>query len=324
MRIGAVALCLLLSLGVCAAGLDQARSLISENRLAEARALLETTVKDPALRGESLVLLTRVSTLEGDWKAATSYGEQATAALPKSSEAHYNHAVALRLKLTSVSKARAMFGIGDYKAALARAIELDPGNLDARGEEIGFLISAPAVAGGDDDRARARIQELKAMDRKRGLGFEVALLRKEEKLPEAITLMRQILNEDPQDHRTRLTLVIMLQEARRFTEAEPELLILAEVKDGPWALSAHYQRARSRILGHYEQEKAVELLLDFIARLPEKADGLPTASAAHWRLGNAYEQLKQTDKARAAYQKAIALDPKNEDARKALKAIGTA
>lgn len=321
MRIGAVALCFVLSLGVCAADLDQARSLISENRLAEARTLLETTVKDPALKGESLVLLTRVCTLGDDWKAATSYGEQATAALPKSSEAHYVYAVALRLKLTTVSKARAMFGIGDYKTALARAIELDPGNLDAREEEIGFLMSAPAVAGGGDDKAMAKIQELKAMDRKRALGFEVALLRKENKLPEAITAARQILNDDPQDHRTRLTLATLLQEAKRFAEAEPELLVLGEVKDGVWALSAQYQRARSRILGRYEQAKAVELLLDFVGRYPEKADGLPTASAAHWRLGNAYEQLAQTDNARAAYQKAVALDPKNEEAKKALEAM---
>ena len=49
-----------------ATDLDQARTLIEANRLDEARAVLDRAVKDPAQRGESLVLLTRLANVKED------------------------------------------------------------------------------------------------------------------------------------------------------------------------------------------------------------------------------------------------------------------
>jgi tetratricopeptide (TPR) repeat protein len=315
----ATALTLLCALAT-AGELDRARDLIKDNKLDEARAVLLTTVKDPATKGESLTLLTRVHTLKGEWNTAVEYGEQAIAASPKSSAAYYAYTVALRLKLMNGSKVKAMFSVGDYKKALARTLELDPENLDAREEEIGFLM-APSVFGGDLEKAKVKVAELKARDQVRGLFAEASLMYKLEKPDEALKAVAAVLVLRPDDHRTRLRYVNLLQEAKRFPDADKELDVLAAVKEGTWALAATYQRARSRILGSYEQAKAVELLNEYIAKAPDGASGLPTMSAAYWRLGNAHEQLKERDQARAAYQKALALDPKNEEAKKALKAL---
>ena len=58
---------------------------------------------------------------------------------------------------------------------------------------------------------------------------------------------------------------------------------------------------------------------------PESASnwtrGIPSPSSAHWRLGNAYQQLGQIEKARQAYTEALSLDGDNEEAKKALKSL---
>jgi tetratricopeptide (TPR) repeat protein len=315
----ATALTLLCALAT-AGELDRARDLIKDNKLDEARAVLLTTVKDPATKGESLTLLTRLCSQKGEWDQGVDYGKQAIAAQPTSSVAYHAYAVALRLKMMNESKLKAMFSLGDYKKALARSLELDPENLDAREEEIGFLM-APSMFGGDLEKAKTKVAELKARDQVRGLFAEASLMYKLEKPDEALKAIAAVLALRPDDHRTRMQYVNLLQEAKRFPEAERELDVLAAVKEGTWALSATYQRARSRILGSYEQAKAVELLNEYLAKAPDGASGLPTRSAAYWRLGNAHEQLKERDQARAAYQKALAIDPKNEEAKKALKAL---
>jgi len=320
-RLGIALVCAMAAAFAVASDLDQARALILERRLDEARAILDKTVTDPALKGESLVLLTRVSNFKGDYETGIAYGKQVVALLPASSEAHYEYAVALRIRLTKVGKLKAMMSLGGYKDELARAIELDPRNVAPREEEIGFLLDAPGIAGGDVEKARKKIVELKAVDWKRGARLEVYALRKEGNKEGAIVLLTEILAKDPNDRASRFTLATTLQEAGRFKDAEQELNKLAQVQEGTWALAATYQLARTRILGQYEPDRAVELLLDFIAKVPDKAQGLPGKSSAYWRLGNAYEQLKQPDKARQAYEKAIALDPENKEAAKALKAL---
>lgn len=278
-------------------------------------------MKDPAQRGESLVLLTRLANFKEDHETALAFGKQALQALPASSDAHYEYAVALRIKMARVSKLKAMMLLGDYKDELAAAIRLDPKNVKPRLEEIGFLLSAPGIAGGDVAKARARIEELRPLDWRSATKMEAQALRKEGKLEGAVTALRGLLAKADDDYEARMSLGFTLQELKRYKEAEEELARLLPVTVDQWSLAASYQIARTHIVGHYEQNKTVELLLDYIARVPDKSAGLAPKSAAYWRLGNAYEQLAQVAKAREAYEKALALDAGNEEAKKALKAL---
>ncbi|MBZ5590415.1 MAG: tetratricopeptide repeat protein [Acidobacteriia bacterium] len=304
-----------------ATDLDQARTLIEANRLDEARAVLDRAVKDPAQRGESLVLLTRLANVKEDYEAGLGFGKQALQAVPASSDAHYEYAVALRIKMGRASKLKAMMLLGDYKDELAAAIRLDPKNVKPRLEEIGFLLNAPGIAGGDVAKARAKIAELKPLDWRSATKMEAQALRKDGNLEGAVTTLRGLLARVADDYEARISLGLTLQELKRYNEAEEEFSKLLPVTADQWSLAATYQLARTHILGRYEQNKAVEFLLDYIARVPDKAAGLAPRSAAYWRLGNAYEQLAQVAKAREAYEKAIALDAGNDEAKKALKAL---
>ena len=55
-----------------------------------------------------------------------------------------------------------------YTWALYGALELDPDHIDARAEEIGFLIRAPGIVGGDRDVAQRRIAELRSLAPREG------------------------------------------------------------------------------------------------------------------------------------------------------------
>jgi hypothetical protein len=84
-------------------------------------------------------------------------------------------AVKLVVGQAYLSHARASPGpgaIGKVKkgrAAVERAITLDPDNLDARSTLMQFLLQAPGIVGGSRDRARDQTREIERRDRARGL-----------------------------------------------------------------------------------------------------------------------------------------------------------
>lgn len=312
---------ILLACPVLAAELDEAGSLIEAGRYDEARQILERTVKDPAQEAQSLVLLTRISNRLEDYEQGMRSGKQAVKLLPESSVAHYEYAVALRTKLSKVSKVKAMFSLGTYKQELQRARELDPNNLAAREEEIGFLSNAPGFAGGDKARAAELIEELKALDWRRGMLMQSELQQVQGDRAGMIATHERILEKHPDDDGIRLALAVLYQNEERWADADAQLVLLLDAERPGLARVAQYQRARTRILGEYEQDEAVRILERFIEEVPAGFDGRPGKADAFWRMGNAQEQLGKRDDARRSYERALALQPEHEDARKALKAL---
>jgi tetratricopeptide (TPR) repeat protein len=82
---------------------------------------------------------------------------------------HYRRAVALREAIASTSNSVriAMLAI-DLRDALEKALALDPDHVPARIERIRYLVNAPAIGGGDRDRARHEATLLLSLDRPAG------------------------------------------------------------------------------------------------------------------------------------------------------------
>lgn len=313
---------LLLGTPAWAGPLDEARAHLAARRLNAARRVLEQAAKNTADEGARTLLLTRVCNELEDYECGSREGARAIELAPDSSEAHYVYAVALRTKMQKVSKIKAMFVVDDYKALLARALALDPENLDAREEKIGFLIHAPGVVGGDRDTAREMIQALEPLDWRRAMEARASLEFEEGREDDAVRTLLLVLEKHPGDLECRWQLAFWYQGKQRYREADEQFALLAENPDPAASLGALYQRARTRIVGKFEPERAVEFLLRFVEAVPQGVAGLPSKSAALWRLGNAYEQLKKGTDARAAYDRALALDPDNKDAQKSRDALG--
>lgn len=310
---------------VCApavgATLDEARGLIDSGDYDQARTILERSVDDPAQKPAALTLLTLLNNRTGDYDAGIRYGKQAIKASPDSADAHFQYAVAIRTKISNVSKVKAMFSLGTYKKELMRARELDPDDPEARNEEIGFLVTAPGIAGGDLDLAWERALELEKIDWQDGLRWQSEIQFKKEDVEGSLATSRRILEKDPEDFGTRFQLAYRYQSLERFEEADREFTILQSAGDERIAMNALYQRARTRVLGSYEQEQAVGFLQTYLETFPAKPAGLPGKESAYWRMGNAYEQLGRADEARKAYERSLEIQ-ENDAARGALKSLG--
>jgi len=93
-------------------------------------------------------------------------------------------------------------------------------------------------------------------------------------------------------------------------------ILRKNIEQTPPHLPSLYQSARSRILGEFDYERAIELLDTYIELANETTQ--PSISAAWWRKGVAYEQLGQTTLAIDCHKTSLELDPGFEYAQEAL------
>lgn len=271
------------------------------------------------------LLLARAYNGLGDWENGVKYAKQATKELPDSVTAQLAYVEALGMKMSNIGRLKAMGSLGTYKKALAKARTLEPRNVDARSEEIGFLFNAPGFVGGSVSKARELIEELRAIDAKQALQMEVQLEDSEENVEAALSAQTKLLALDPHKLNLQNDLAMRLQRAERFADADAIFLRLAEEKGSPWSLGAVYQLGRSRVLGAFELVEAVQYFEDYIQRYSSfdqaehKEAGLPPVAAAHWRKGLAFQLQGLKSDARAAYQTALRLEPDFSQAKESLK-----
>jgi CubicO group peptidase (beta-lactamase class C family) len=98
-------------------------------------------------------------------------------------------------------------------------------------------------------------------------------------------------------------------------------LFLKNIEGAEPHLPSLYQSARSRILGEFDQDKAIEQL-DLYIELADESTR-PSVAAAWWRKGIANEQLGRTKQAIECHKTSLNLDPGFELAQEALARIET-
>ena len=260
---------------------------------------------------------------ENDWDTAEEIAQELTEQFDQEAEAHYLLALALRNKMENVSSMRALMNTGDYQDALEKAIQLDPNHLDARTEQIGFLIQAPGVAGGDRKQAAEKIQQLKPIHALSAAQMALQLASAEKKPQQQLQAIEEIIRLEPDNNRHHFTKGILLIDQKKYPAAEIALKQAEADQDQQLVLAALYQRARWRILAHQETQSAAQWLKDYIQRYPalEKTNDLPDLSAAYWRLGLAYELNGDQPAAVSALETSVKLNPKFKLAKKDLKRL---
>lgn len=318
-RLLSLALCLALGASAAAASESQAiDALLAKRQFAAALERLEQASSIP--EGERAVLRARAHLGLGDWEPSVRQAERATKLAPDNAAAHLIHAQALSAKMNEVSPMRALMSVGAYKRALARALELDPDNVDARTEEIGYLTYAPGIAGGDKEKAQTRIDELEAIDVRQALQMQAGLLRQLGDEQGALEVRRTLLDQDPDDEQAALDLALALIRVERFEESDPILGRLERSDDERISLSAIYQLGRSRVLGKYDVATGIEYLDRYVAGADPPA-GLPTKAQAYWRRGEGLALEGDLEAARGSLEEALRRDPDLKQAREALKAL---
>lgn len=206
-----------------------------------------------------------------------------------------------------------------YRRAIDAALEIEPDNVDARTVEIGYLIHAPGIAGGDRRRAQRRIADLQAIDPLAAAQMQLDLARAEGEDDAIIAALAALTPLAPEDYIRRSELSRRLILAGRYEDADAELSAWPD-GDAWREAERDYLRGALRALGGFELD-AAETLLDRARSFgPAAGDDRdwPSEAGALALIGTAREARGDRAGALEAYRTALAEDSSNDRARAGL------
>ena len=213
----------------------------------------------------------RLALEDDETKDAVEFAERAVKLMPESAEMHHFLATTYRARMEEVSVFSRMRIGGRAREAMERAYELDPEYLPALAGMIGFYRNAPAITGGDPDKARPLESRMWALDPIFAAKSEAAYYRQEENLAAVRRALSRGLLADP---------------------TEPELT---------------FEFGKLAAETGENLESGQQHLEAYLAAPP--AEPRPHRAEAHWHLGQIHLRRGRSTQARAAFDAALALAP---------------
>jgi tetratricopeptide (TPR) repeat protein len=251
------------------------------------------------------------------WERAVDAAERCVDLEPNVAEHQYI------LGVSSVELAGAKGGMGALgpakrgKAALEKAIEIDPEHVPARLQLFYYLWQAPGIAGGSDRKAKRQAEEIELRDPVTGVHARWLLAAEKAKDDERVEFFDTALPlaGTPADSLGFAMSVATGAAASVDSDALAERLIARLYAAHPEDLRARYYRARQWTLQGRNLEEAAAIFEDYIAQeeLPPRA---PSVAGARWRLGLVYEKRGLKSEALEQYRTAAELLPNWEQPRK--------
>jgi tetratricopeptide (TPR) repeat protein len=316
---GVLVLSLALPGAASAAALGPGVQLFESRRFEEARTFFEAAAardpRDPAAAyyaGRSLFALRR-------YEPAMGWLEKAVGLAPKNSEYHLWLGRACGQAALEASVLRAPGLAKKTKAAWEKAVALDGGNLDARLDLMHYYLNAPGFMGGSEKKAREQADAIRKRSAVRG-HVAWAIVHATKKNPAAAeSELAAAIRMGPSDPRPRFLLGTFQESAGRWAEAFETYEAILKIEPDHW--DSLYQIGKIGAETGQRLDRAEECLKRYLGHTPA---GYPHAplSNAHYRLGMVYEKKGNKALARTHYRKAVELDPKLEEARKALGKLG--
>lgn len=258
--------------------------LFNERKWTEAQALLEKASRAEPANAEVRHYLGQAHLGAGNVEKAVEQLEKATELAPTNSR--YQLALGGAYG-ASAGKAGMLSKLGwarKCKAAFEKAVELDPASIDARFSLMEFCRQAPGLIGGGMDKAYEQAAAIQKLDAHRGRTAYASLYVGEKKYAEAFALYDEVLKTSPDDYGTL------------------------------------YQVGRLAAISGQQLERGLAALRRCLTFTDVPA-GQPGPAPVHWRSGMILEKMNDPTGARAAYQAALAVDPKHAQAADALKKL---
>ena len=303
-------LVLLLAIDACAADIATADALLKDRDPAAAAAVaavLEARPGDP----EARVLQVRLLLQQREAEAAVDAAEELVDDFPDHALAHLWLGNAYGNRIGQLGT----FGQGlmapKLRNAFERAIELDPGLHEARAALLEYYLQAPAIVGGSQAKARAQAAELQRRDPPSGHYALARIAQHEQRLDDARRHYLDAYAARPDSATFRMAAGLIHQETKAWDKAFE--VFERWTRDEPAVASAWYQLGRTAVLSGQRLDDGAAAFRRFLA-MPE-LPGQPGHKHGWWRLGQALAQAGDTAGARAAFEKALSLDPALEEAR---------
>jgi tetratricopeptide (TPR) repeat protein len=261
--------------------------------------------------------LGRIAMHETDFRAAISHLEKAAELEPNVAD----HQVLLGRaygQLAVRSGLTKKFGLGKRaRAALERAVELDPGSVEARSGLIQFHLLAPGIVGGSSSKARAQAAELAKHSPFRGALARAWIAEDRKDYDQAAREYRDAIARAPDSLISYWGLAQLWQRGERYDSSFA--LMTALIARKPNAMPAYYYYGRAASLSGQHLPEAVQALERYIAYEPH--EGEPPRSSAHYRLGLVYERMGQRENARREFETSLRLEPTRNEVKAALRRV---
>ena len=322
MRIDRLAFVALSSLALKATNaqcLPSIQKLVDDDKFDEARsevqALLAKNEKDDA----ALHCMGRIYMEMDKPGDAIGWFEKSVAASDKLSSHHLWLANALGAQAPHTNRLKLPFLARRVKSEFDKAVALDSSSVDARRGLVMFYSQAPGMLGGDVNKAKAQAREILKLNAMRGHVEMAGLLESKDK--DTVSAEQEYtaaIDAAPDSTFGYGNLAQFYRRHKRYADAIAVYERLLKVRPD-WA-NAHLNIGYNLVLWGEDIDRAEREVKQWFAEPPKSAP-LPTVSFAHYVLGMAYERQAKKDSARVAYQTALSINPRNNDAKKALDAL---
>ena len=201
------------------------------------------------------------------------------------------------------------------KKEFDRAVDLDPGNIEGRMGELQYYMQAPGFLGGSMEKAREQAAALDKVSKLRGAYATAILAAHEKKIAEEEAAYQRAVAVAPDSGLGYNGLVNVYVREKRWAEAFAMLdRVAARI---PTERNIPLVVARVAYLSGEQLARGEETAKQWIANPPKDAS-TNSKAAAHFRLGNRYEKTGRKELARSEYQQSLSINPKLDDAKKAL------
>jgi Tfp pilus assembly protein PilF len=253
-----------------------------------------------------------------DYQTAADLFEKAVAQNPNSSEAHLllGEAYGTLAQNANIFK-QATLALKTHRE-FARAVELDPNNLDARWGLIEFYMLAPGFMGGDEKKAFEQAGEIKKRDSMRGHQAVAYIYTRQKKADLARQEYIDAVKEQPNSPRTHYFLGISFLTADKNYKQAAEEFEMA-VKLDPNYMPGWFQIGHMAALSGVNLPRGEEALQKYLAYTPKHDE--PQHYRAYYWLGGIYEKQGKRGEARQNYATSLKINPRQPDVAEALKKI---
>ncbi len=161
---------------------ENAKQLLKENKLEDAKILLETLLEKDDKNHEAYYLLGNVYMKLREPEEATENFEEAVDLQDKNPNYHFALGQAIAMDAQSSNVISQAMMAGDILDEFERTVELDPTHIPGRLGVIGFYTNAPGIMGGDLEKAKANARVVVKLDEARGRMALAQIYLKEEKM----------------------------------------------------------------------------------------------------------------------------------------------
>ncbi len=192
------------------------------------------------------------------YEQAMAYFEQAIQAEPAVARHHEWYGKACGRRAERVFFPRALGLARKVRSSFEKAVELEPTNVEALSELFEFYLRAPGLVGGGEDKARAVVERIRALDAAEGHRTSADMLLKSKDFAGAEQQLRKALELEPAKLARLLDLASLLAERGRHREADALFDRAAEL--APNAPAYLFARGKQLALSRRDPQQARQML----------------------------------------------------------------